>query len=91
MKTYQITLPDESAALVDKMLQDGPWESIDELFLNSIGSLQEDVEADDNIDIEELREKLLESVENHEQSETMVCNQVLHFLNERTLNKSKKG
>ena len=58
MKTYQVTLNDESAALVDKMLQDGPWDSIDELFLNGIGTLQEDVAGDEYLDVEEIREKL---------------------------------
>ena len=58
MKTYQVTLSDDSAALVDKMLQDGPWESIDELFLNGIGTLQEDVAADEHFDLDVLRAKL---------------------------------
>jgi hypothetical protein len=58
MKTYQVTLNDETAAMVDKMLQDGPWESIDELFVNSIGTLQEDVSADEHFDLDILRAKL---------------------------------
>lgn len=58
MKTYKVTLSDESAALVDKMLQDGPWESIDELFLNGLGTLQEDVEPIEDVDLEEIRRKL---------------------------------
>ena len=71
MKTYQVTLPDESAALVEKMLQDGPWESIDELFLNSIGTLQEDVliEEEMNLDYDEVRRKLQEGMNSLEKGD----------------------
>jgi Arc/MetJ-type ribon-helix-helix transcriptional regulator len=63
MKTFQISLPDEDAALVERMLQDGPWESVDELFLNSLGTLQEDVIAEEamNLDYDEVKRKLQEA------------------------------
>ncbi len=58
MKTYEVTLTDDTAALVDRMLEDGPWDSIDELVANSIGTLQEDVAADEDLDLDDLRAKL---------------------------------
>lgn len=73
MKTFQVTLPDEDAALVEKMLQDGPWESIDELFLNSIGTLQEDVLAEEamNLDYDEVKRKLEEGIASLERGESV--------------------
>jgi hypothetical protein len=58
MKTYQITLDDDSAQLVDRMLQDGPWADVNELFLNGLGTLQEDIAHEDGMDLDEIKGKL---------------------------------
>jgi hypothetical protein len=65
MKTYQITLDDDSAQLVDRMLQDGPWADVNELFLNGLGTLQEDIvaEAEMGLDFEDVKQKLREAEE----------------------------
>jgi len=65
MKTYEVTLTDDTAAMVDKMMQDGPWDNVDQLFADGIGTLQEDVlvEQEMNLDYDEVRRKLAEADE----------------------------
>ena len=36
VKTYQITLPDEFAPIVDELLGPGGWESMDDLVMNGL-------------------------------------------------------
>jgi len=65
MKTYEVTVNDDTAAMVEKMLQDGPWDNVDQLFADGLGTLQEDVliEQEMNLDYDEVRRKLQDAEE----------------------------
>jgi cytosine/adenosine deaminase-related metal-dependent hydrolase len=91
MKTYQLTLNDESAALVEKMLQDGPWESIDELFMNGIGTLQEDVMLEDEVGLnyEEVRRRVHESMAQPDHVPELSEEELLAVLRDASLSEPK--
>lgn len=82
MKTYHVTLNDDTAALVDKMMQDGPWESIDALFADGIGTLQEDIllESELNFDCSEVRQKLTDAGNRANSADLSTEVQVLSYL-----------
>jgi antitoxin ParD1/3/4 len=45
MKTFQVTLPDEVAAFVERILADKQWDALDDLVTAALVRLREDVEA----------------------------------------------
>jgi len=58
MKTYQLTLPDEFAEVVDRLVEEGKFEDVDHLVLHAISRVEDDARADSETDDEELRRKL---------------------------------
>ena len=55
MKTYQITLPDEIAAFVDRVLAEKKWDDVDHLVMYALGYVEAELEADADQDIDALR------------------------------------
>jgi Arc/MetJ-type ribon-helix-helix transcriptional regulator len=43
MKTFQVTLPDEFAAFVDRVLAEKQWDTVDDLVMAALLRLQEEV------------------------------------------------
>jgi Arc/MetJ-type ribon-helix-helix transcriptional regulator len=54
MKTYQVELPDEFAEIVDQMIADGNWDSVDGIFMDGLLRAQDDLTAEAQ-DSDELR------------------------------------
>lgn len=47
MKTYQITIPDELAALVDRALAEKKWDTLDNLVADALGAeLESEIDQD---------------------------------------------
>lgn len=46
MKTVQITIPDDQASLVERLIADGHWDSIESLFMYGLQRAQEDVDGE---------------------------------------------
>jgi hypothetical protein len=55
MKTYQITLTDEFAAFVDRVLAEKKWDDVDHLVMYALGYVEAELEADAHQDIDALR------------------------------------
>jgi hypothetical protein len=55
MKTYQITLPDDVAALVDRVLAEKKWDNVDHLVLYALGSVGAELATDADVSGDELR------------------------------------
>lgn len=55
MKTYQIALPDEVAAFVDRVLAEKKWDAVEDLVTYALGYVEAELEADSDVDIEALR------------------------------------
>jgi Arc/MetJ-type ribon-helix-helix transcriptional regulator len=55
MKTYQITLPDDVAAFVDRVLAEKKWDDVDHLIMYALGSVESELAADADVNIDELR------------------------------------
>jgi Arc/MetJ-type ribon-helix-helix transcriptional regulator len=70
MKTYQITLPDDFAAFVDKALADKQWDDADHLFLYALARVQEELAADADVDVEKLRAAVQVGIDQAERGET---------------------
>ncbi len=58
MKTYQIALPDEFAAFVDRMVAEGKFDSVDHLILYAVSQVEDEIRADEAIDLDELRRQI---------------------------------
>jgi Arc/MetJ-type ribon-helix-helix transcriptional regulator len=58
MKTYQVTLPDEFAAFVDRAVVDGKFESVDHLVLYAVAQVEDELRRDESIDVAALREEI---------------------------------
>jgi Arc/MetJ-type ribon-helix-helix transcriptional regulator len=55
MKTYQITLPDDFAAFVDRVLAEKKWDDVDHLVMYALGYVESELAADVEINTDELR------------------------------------
>jgi antitoxin ParD1/3/4 len=58
MKTYQVTLPDEFAAFVDRMIAEGKWDSVDYLVMAGLARLMTEVDHEEIVDKEWLRKQI---------------------------------
>jgi putative addiction module CopG family antidote len=71
MKTYQVTLPDEFAAFVDRMIAEGQWESVDDLMLHSLMLAQEDLAAGADMDQNWLRAEIQNGIDSANRGELL--------------------
>jgi hypothetical protein len=58
MKTYQITLPDDFAAFVDRVLAEKKWDDVDHLIMYALMQVQDELAADADVDIDKLRKAI---------------------------------
>lgn len=58
MKTYQITLPDEFAEFMDRMVSEGKFDSADHLVLYAVSQVEDEMHRDEAIDLDELRRQI---------------------------------
>jgi putative addiction module CopG family antidote len=70
MKTYQITLPDEFAAFVDRMIAERKWESADEVVMAALSRLMDEVdEVLDPDEIEWLKKEIQKGIDSADRGE----------------------
>src|SRR5687767_12346866 len=69
MKTYQITLPDEFAAFVDRMIAERKFDDLDHLFLYAIAQVEDEVRQDESIDQEWLKKEIQKGIESANRGE----------------------
>ena len=69
MKTYQVTLPDELAAFVDRMLAEGKWDSADHLVAYGLLRAQDDLEPGEGPDTDRLAEAVRVGIEQADRGE----------------------
>ena len=58
MKSYQVTLPDEIAAFVDRVLAEKKWDSLDNLVAYALLQVESELERDKYIDCDALRKAI---------------------------------
>ena len=58
MKTYQVTLPDEVAAFVDRVLAEKLYASFDELVECALSGVEAELAIDKHQDVDALRESI---------------------------------
>ena len=56
MKTYTVTLPDEFAAFVDRMIAEKKWDSVDHLVMYGLATVMGEIAADERMTPEEVAE-----------------------------------
>ncbi|MFO0851733.1 MAG: hypothetical protein U0871_24690 [Gemmataceae bacterium] len=69
MKTYQVTLPDEFAAFVDRMIAEKKWETADNLLLYGVALVQNEIESESDEDVERLRALLQPAIDSLDRGE----------------------
>jgi Arc/MetJ-type ribon-helix-helix transcriptional regulator len=58
MKTYQITLPDDFAEFVDRVLAEKKWDDADHLVMYALMQVQDELAADADVDLNKLRKAI---------------------------------
>jgi Arc/MetJ-type ribon-helix-helix transcriptional regulator len=69
MKTYQVTLPDEFAAFVDRLLAEKKWDDLDQLIAYALLQVQDELEVDGGTDTAALRKAVQVGVEQADRGE----------------------
>jgi Arc/MetJ-type ribon-helix-helix transcriptional regulator len=69
MKSYQITLPDDVAAFVDRVLAEKKWDDVDHLVMYALGAVETELDADADIDIDELRQAVQVGIDQADRGE----------------------
>jgi putative addiction module CopG family antidote len=69
MKTYQITLPDEFAAFVDRMIAEGKWESADYLVMAGLSMVESGLTLEDSFDKEWLKKEIQKGIDSANRGE----------------------
>jgi hypothetical protein len=91
MKVYQITLPDEFAAFVDRMIAEKKWDDLDSRFLAAVVRLQDEDEADEARtpeEVEALRKKLQVGLDQLDRGERVDGPEFMAKLQERLREKA---
>jgi Arc/MetJ-type ribon-helix-helix transcriptional regulator len=69
MKTYQIALPDEVAAFVDRMLAEKQWETVDDLVVYGLLRVQDELRQDETTDLDALRKAIQVGIDQADRGE----------------------
>jgi hypothetical protein len=83
MKTYQIALPDEIAAFVDRVLNAKQWDSVDQLVAYSLLQVESELALDDSADFESLRQAVQIGIEQADRGELIDGPTVLQRLRDK--------
>lgn len=70
MKTYQVTLPDETAAFVDRVMAEKLWDSLDHLMQYALNYVETELENDKHQDIDALRKAIQVGIDQADRGET---------------------
>lgn len=70
MKTYQIALPDEFAAFVDRVLAAGTWPDADHLVMYALWAVMDELRRDEDVDKEALRKAIQIGIDQADRGET---------------------
>lgn len=71
MKTYQITLPDEFAAFVDRAVAEKKFDSIDHLVLYAVSQVEFELADDAHTDLEALRKAIQVGIDQLDRGEAV--------------------
>ncbi|MGL6095523.1 MAG: hypothetical protein ACRC7O_06975, partial [Fimbriiglobus sp.] len=63
MKTFTITLPDDSAALVERWLAAQTWDNVDDLMTYAVEMVRQDIARDAYVDHDWLKEQIRQARE----------------------------
>lgn len=69
MKTYQVTLPDEVAAFVDRVLAEKLWDTLDDLVQCALSSVEAELEIEKCQDIDGLRKAVQVGIDQADRGE----------------------
>jgi putative addiction module CopG family antidote len=74
MKTYTVTLPDEFAAFVDRMIAEGVWDDVDTVILAAVSRLQSEVQEGEEMtpaEFEALRKEVQIGIDQADRGELL--------------------
>jgi antitoxin ParD1/3/4 len=91
MKTYQIALPDEFAAFVDRMIAEGKWESADYVVMAALARLMTEMEHDDTADREWLKKEIQKGIDQLDRGEGVDGPTFMAQLREKLQDKQSAG
>lgn len=91
MKTYQVTLPDEFAAFVDRMIADGKWESADYVVMAALASLMTEVDDVETADQEWLKKEIQKGIDSLDRGEGVDGPTFMAQLREKLQDKVRAG
>jgi Arc/MetJ-type ribon-helix-helix transcriptional regulator len=83
MKTYQITLPDEFAAFVDRVLAEKKWDDVDHLIMYALMQVQDELQADADVNIDQLRKAIQVGIDQADRGELIDGEITMKRLRER--------
>lgn len=89
MKTYQIALPDEIAAFVDRVLSEKQWDSVDSLIAYALLQVESEMSLDDPADFNSLRNAVQIGIEQADHGELIDGPSVIQRLRDK-LNTARK-
>jgi hypothetical protein len=69
MKTYQITLPDDIAAFVDRVLAEKEWDDVDHLIMYALGYVESELASDADVNLDELRKAVQVGIDQADRGE----------------------
>ena len=69
MKTYQITLDDEFAAMVDRLVAEGKFDSVDHLVQYAVWLVEDEVARDADVDQDWLRREIQKGLDSADRGE----------------------
>jgi antitoxin ParD1/3/4 len=71
MKTYQVTLPDEIAAVVDRLIADGKFDSVDHLMLYAAVQVEQEIDREEGTDQEWLKQQIQVGIDQADRGELL--------------------
>jgi Arc/MetJ-type ribon-helix-helix transcriptional regulator len=70
MKTYQVTLPDEFAAVVDRLIAAGKFDSVDHLMMYAVVQVEQEIDREELIDKDWLRKEIQKGIDSADRGES---------------------
>jgi antitoxin ParD1/3/4 len=83
MESYQITLPHEIAAFVDRVLAENQWDSVDNLVAYALLQVESELERDKPIDLDALRKAIQIGIDQADRGEVVDGPSVMKRLREK--------
>ena len=69
MKSFQVTLPDEIAAFVDRFLAEKQWDTVDNLIAYALLLVENELRLDEDTDLDALRKAIQIGVDQADRGE----------------------